>query len=79
MGKTSISQYFQIEKKTTKVFVFNFLSIYLPIISYVTNFFCSKKMVFKKLLYIFLLPIFTLIFAVKSLATYLEGYKSFFK
>ena len=43
MGKTSISQYFQIEKKTTKVFVFNFLSVYLPIISYITNFFVLKN------------------------------------
>ena len=75
-------QYYNIFKLKKKIQKFLFLIFYpfiYPLLVMLQTFFVLKKWCSKNFLYIFLLPIFTLIFAVKSLVTYLEGYRSFFK
>ena len=72
-GRHQYHNIFKLKKKKTKVIVFNFLSIYLPIISYVTNFFCFKKMVFKKFFIYFSITYFYSYFCSKIFSNILRG------
>ncbi len=76
-------QYYNLFKlKKNKIFEFLFIILYpflYPALVISQTFFVLRKWCSKNFLYIFLLPIFILVFSLKSLATYYESYYNFFK
>ena len=78
-GKHQYYNIFKLKKKKQKFLFLIFFPFIYPFLVILQTFFVIKKWCLKNFLYIFLLPIFILIFAFKSLATYFEGYRSFFR
>ncbi|WP_440669494.1 glycosyltransferase [Candidatus Pelagibacter sp. HIMB1483] len=79
-GRHQYYNLFKLDKKKIIEFLFIILFPFIyPILIVLQTFFVIKKWCSKNIFYIFLLPIFLLIFSLKSLATYFESYNSFFK
>ena len=78
-GKHQYYNLFKLEKKKQKFLFIIIFPIIYPFLVLLQTFFVIKKWCLKNFLYIFLLPIFIFVFAFKSLATYFEGCRSFFK
>lgn len=79
-GRHQYYNLFKLDKKKIieLLFIISFPFIY-PILIMLQTFFVIRKWYSKNIFYIFLLPIFLLVFSLKSLATYFESYNSFFK
>lgn len=79
-GRHQYYNLFKLNKKKTLelLFIFFYPLIY-PLLVVLQTFFVIKKWCSKNILYIFLTPIFLLVFSLKSIATYFESYNSFFR
>ena len=78
-GRHQYHNLFKLKKKKQKLLFLIFFPLIYPFLIILQTFFVLKKWLIKNFLYIFLLPIFIFVFAIKSLATYFEGYRSFFR
>ena len=75
-------QYYNLFKINNKFINLLFLILFpliYPALVLLQTFFVIKKWCIKNILYIFLFPLFFLVFSLKSIATYYEGFKDFFK
>jgi|688.fasta_scaffold513265_1 GT2 family glycosyltransferase len=79
-GRHQYYNFFKLNKnKTFELLFIIFYPLIYPLLVASQTFFVIKKWCSKNILYIFLMPIFLLVFSLKSIATYLESYNSFFK
>jgi len=67
------------DNKLAKSLFMIFYPLIYPVLVLLQTFFVIKRWCSKNILYIFLFPLFFLVFSIKSLATYHEGYNDFFK
>jgi len=78
-GRHQYHNLFKINNKFINLLFLILFPLIYPALVLLQTFFVIKKWYLKNILYIFLFPLFFLVFSIKSIATYYEGFKDFFK